>query len=139
MDLGLSSQQFWVLEAIAQQGDCSLGEILAELPMDQPTASRVLAVLQERALIEVSTDAMDRRRRLLRLTARGARVAQQCTTIAKQIRNAVIAGFSERELDNLATFLERILQNLDHLDKVAPAGKASGSSKGLSRAHASAS
>jgi len=54
--LGLTSQQFWILEAIAQRGECLLGEILAVLPMDQPTSSRVLAALRERALVTVDND-----------------------------------------------------------------------------------
>ena len=123
-DLGLSSQQFWVLEAIAQQGKCSFGELLVDLPLDQPTASRVLAELRSRDLVEVSMDSEDRRRRQLGLTPQGARMAQRCGTIAKQIRKALSAGFSGRELDDLATFLERILCNFDDLDMVSPPGQA---------------
>jgi DNA-binding MarR family transcriptional regulator len=119
-DLGLSSQQFWVLEAIAQLGTCSYGELLTDLPLDQPTASRVLAQLSRRGLVEVSMDSEDRRRRQLGLTPHGARIAQRCAAIAKQIRKALSAGFSGRELDQLATFLERILCNFDDLDVVTP-------------------
>ena len=116
----LSSQQFWVLEALAHLGKCSFGELLHGLPLDQPTASRVLAELRSRDLVDVSMDSDDRRRRQLSLTTNGARLAQQCGTIAKQIRKALSAGFSERELANLATFLERILRNFDGLDVISP-------------------
>jgi len=123
-DLGLSSQQFWVLEAIAQQGKCTFGEVLVGLPLDQPTASRVLAELRNRQLVEVSLDAHDRRRRKLSLTLNGSRMAQRCGTIAKQIRNALSAEFSERELADLVASLERILQNFDDLDVTSPPGQA---------------
>ena len=123
-DLGLSSQQFWVLEAIAQQGKCSFGELLVDLPLDQPTASRLLAELRRRDLVEVSMDSEDRRRRQLGLTPHGARIAQRCAAIAKQIRKALSAGFSGREQDQLATFLERMLCNFDDLDVVTPPGQA---------------
>jgi len=123
VSLGLSSQQFWVLEAIARQGTCSFGELLTGLPLDQPTASRMLAELRSRDLVEISTDADDRRRRRLGLTTDGARLAQQCSTIAKQIRKALSAGLSERELATLANLLGRILRNFDDLDAMSPAGQ----------------
>ena len=51
-------------------------------------------------------------------------MAQQCGTLAKQVRKALSAGFSERELANLATFLERILRNFDDLDVSSAPGQA---------------
>jgi MarR family transcriptional regulator for hemolysin len=135
--LGLSSQQFWVLEAIARQGKCSFGEIMAGLPLDQPTASRVLAELRNRDLIEISMDADDRRRRRLGLTTDGTRLAQQCGTIAKQIRKALSAGFSGSELATLATLLGRILYNFDDLDVTSPPGQDLPTGKQPARAPAS--
>ena len=137
VDVGLSSQQFWVLEAIAQQGKCSFGELLVDLPLDQPTASRVLAELRSRDLVEISMDSEDRRRRQLGLTPHGVRMAKRCGSIAKQIRKALSAGFSGRELDDLATFLERILCNFDDLDVVSPPGQALLTGRQLARSPSS--
>jgi DNA-binding MarR family transcriptional regulator len=122
--LRLSSQQFWVLEALAHLGKCSFGKLLVGLPLDQPTASRVLAELRSRDLVDVTMDSDDRRRRQLSLTTNGTHMAQQCGTIAKQVRKALNASFSESELANLATFLERILRNFDDLDVSSPPGQA---------------
>jgi DNA-binding MarR family transcriptional regulator len=135
--LGLSSQQFWILEAISDRGECSLCEILSVLPMDQPTASRVLAALQEQSLIKMDSDPDDRRRRTLRLTARGTRVAQQCKIIAKQVRTAVVAGFSDGELGRLGSYLRRLVENLDRLDEVSPPRLALDARRGLAKSHAS--
>lgn len=118
--LGLSSQKFWVLDALGQQDGCTLTKMLATLPIDQPTASRVLAGLRELGLVETATDPADRRKRQLQLTAEGARVARRCSAIAKQIRKAAVAGFSERELRDMGNFLERMLHNLDDLDDSFP-------------------
>jgi len=119
-ELGLSSQKFWVLEALAQQDDCTVTRLLSVLPMDQPTASRVLADLRNRGLVDVATNSDDRRCRQVYLSQTGSRVAQRCVAIAKQIRRASIVGFSEGELADLSVFLERILRNLDDLDEKAP-------------------
>ena len=116
----LSSQKFWMLEALMQQNGCTLAELLYGLAMDQPTASRVLAELRSRGLVEVAMDSEDRRRRILRLTAEGSLAARRCTAVAKQIRRALTARFSNKELANLCDYLERILHNFDDLDDVAP-------------------
>ena len=82
-EMRLSSQKFWVLEALVQQNGCTLAELLYGLAMDQPTASRVLAELRSRGLIEVTMDSDDRRRRIIRLTAQGSLAARQCSAVGK--------------------------------------------------------
>jgi DNA-binding MarR family transcriptional regulator len=137
--LGLSSQQFWILEAIFERGECSLGDILSALPMDQPTASRVLAALQERRLVETESDRKDRRRRCVRLTAPGKRLADHCATLAKQIRKAVLVGFTGAEISTLNACLARMVANLDRLDVLAPPDSAKGQTKALAKMRASGS
>ena len=118
--LGLSSQQFWVLEAVSQRGDCALADILATLPMDQPTTSRVIAALRERRLLETGSDSTDRRRRCVRLTAQGKRLAEHCTTVARQIRKALLVGLTQADIAMLTDCLARMVANLDRLDQIAP-------------------
>ncbi len=137
--LGLSTQQFWVLEAVFQRGECALSDILATLPMDQPTASRVLSALQERRLVEMESDATDRRRRCVRLTVQGARMAQHCTSIAKQIRKALLVGFSQNEIATLSDCLGRMVANLDRLDVVAPPETVKTSVRALAKTRAGGS
>ena len=137
--LGLSSQQFWVLETIYQRGECTLGDLPTTLPMDQPTTSRVLAALQNRALLEMETDSKDRRRRYVRLTAQGKRLAVQCTSIAKQIRRALLVGFSQTEVATLSDCLSRMVANLDRLDAVSPPDARKGRGNALAKGRASGS
>jgi DNA-binding MarR family transcriptional regulator len=119
--LGISSQQFWVLESVFQRGECGLGEILATLPMDQPTTSRVLAALQERRLVAIQSDVADRRRRRVRLTSQGKRLAAHCAVFAEEIRNALLVGLHAAELATLRQCLTRMVRNLDRLDGVETA------------------
>jgi DNA-binding MarR family transcriptional regulator len=137
--MGLSSQQFWVLEAIHQRGECPLSDILATLPMDQPTTSRVLAALQERGLVETQTDSNDRRCRRVRLTTQGERLAKHCTTIAKQIRKTLLVGFTQAEVATLSETLSRMVANLDRLDVVAPPDSTKNIGKALAKGRASGS
>jgi DNA-binding MarR family transcriptional regulator len=95
-DLRLSSQKFWLLEALEQQDGCTLAQLLGSLAMDQPTASRVLAELRSRGLVHVAMDSRDRRRRQLKLTAEGARVARRCSAVAQRVRKAGQPGRAPR-------------------------------------------
>jgi MarR family transcriptional regulator, transcriptional regulator for hemolysin len=131
--LGLSSQQFWILEAIAQRGESCLGELLSTLPMDQPTASRVLSALQGRHLIQMESDTEDRRRRRVRLTAQGKRLASLCSGIAKQIRKALLVGFTQTEIAALSDCLVRMVANLDRLDAVSPPAAVKSGARALAK------
>lgn len=138
-NLGLSSQQFWILEAIAQRGECCLGELLSTLPMDQPTASRVLSALQDRRLVQMESDLQDRRRRRVRLTAQGKRLAVHCSAIAKQIRKALLVGFAQAEIAALSDCLARMVANLDRLDVVSPPAAAKIGARALAKSRAGGS
>ena len=124
--LGISSQQFWVLESVFQRGECGLSEILATLPIDQPTTSRVLAALHERRLVHIQSDVTDRRRRRVSLTSHGRRLAAHCATFADEIRKALLVGFHAAELATLRDCLTRMVTNLDRLDGAAGAKSCGG-------------
>ncbi len=119
-DLKLSTQQFWLLVTLCEQQGASLADILAALPMDQPTASRVVAAVCRRRLVRIRNDPKDRRRRLMTLTARGQAYATRCLTVAAQVRGAIVAGFSADEITTFRGWLRRIVTNLDELDRTCP-------------------
>ena len=129
-DLGLSNQQFWLLVALVERQGASLAEILAALPMDQPTASRVLAALSLRKLVRLDSDPGDRRRRRMVLTPRGEQFGARCLVVAAQVRQAAEAHFSSDEIATLRGWLRRIVDNLDELDRHSPPDPAS-STNGL--------
>lgn len=111
--LDLSVQQFWVLVALHERAGSCLADLVATLPMDQPTASRVVTSLGERGLLTQVSDDGDRRRRRLLLTRKGTALGPRLTDIASQVRDVVSAHFSGRELATLRSFLNRISENLD--------------------------
>ncbi len=124
-DLALSNQQFWLLVALVERKGESLAEILAALPMDQPTASRVLAALSRRKLVRLDSDPADRRRRRMVLTPRGEQFAARCLAVAEEVRKAAVAHFSPDEIATLRGWLRRMVDNLDELDRISPPSSAS--------------
>lgn len=119
-DLKLSTQQFWLLVALCERQGASLADILAALPMDQPTASRVVAAVCRRKLVHIQNDPKDRRRRLMRLTPKGQEFAERCLAVAAQVRGAIVDRFSPDEITTLRGWLRRIVENLDELDRTSP-------------------
>jgi DNA-binding MarR family transcriptional regulator len=119
-DLKLSTQQFWLLVALVERQEASLADILAALPMDQPTASRVVAAVCRRKLVRIENDPKDRRRRLMTLTPKGHEFAERCLSVAAQVREALVDGFSPHEITTLRGWLGRMVGNLDELDRTSP-------------------
>jgi DNA-binding MarR family transcriptional regulator len=112
----LSVQQFWALVGIQDAGPVSLRELSDRLRIDQPTASRVVATLTRRRLVRIAEDPADRRRLVLATTGEGAELAARIRPIARELRSAIVAGFSEAEVAALRGSLRRILHNLDRLE-----------------------
>jgi DNA-binding MarR family transcriptional regulator len=112
----LTPQQFWVLLGIQEAGPISLGALAERLPIDGPTASRVVASLTRRRLVRLGEDPADRRRLLIGITPEGADLAGRLRPVARDLRETLTAGFSASELSQLRTSLRRILGNLDRFE-----------------------
>src|SRR5512144_1503291 len=93
----LTTQQFWVLVAIYEHPGFSLGQLAAHLRMDEPTASRVVAALMKRKLVQVKGDAADRRRACIHLRAPGAELGKELRALAMTVRAAVVQGLRPTE------------------------------------------
>ena len=84
---GLGRAHHRALYFIARQPDLTISELLKILAITKQSLGRVLTDLAEKALVETRTGVVDRRQKLLRLTAEGARFEAQlfdarhaCTT-----------------------------------------------------------
>ena len=116
----LSPQQFWSLVGIDEAGPLSLGALADRLRMDQPTASRVVAALTKRKLIRMTEDPADRRRLVLDTTREGAELAARLRPIARDLREALVAGFTPAEVAALRGALLKIVENLDRFEARRP-------------------
>jgi DNA-binding MarR family transcriptional regulator len=112
----LSPQQFWALLGIRAAEPLSLGALAERLPIDTPTASRVVASLTRRRLVRMAEDPSDRRRLLIETTPEGAELAARLRPVARDLRDALVAGFSPGELAALRGALRRVLGNLDRYE-----------------------
>src|SRR5712671_4077924 len=99
--LGLTSQQFWFVNAARELPGASLGEIARRRRMDPPTASRLAEGLARRGLVRTAHDDRDRRALHIVLTPAGAKAAERIAPVVASVRNALVRGMSRREQDAL--------------------------------------
>ena len=116
-DRGLTPQQFWILIAIHETPAVSQSAIAERTFADAPTVSRAIAPLVERGLARAATDPADRRRTQLTLTPSGAKLARSLAPIAREIRETVVAGMTDAEVEALNAALDRVVSNLDRLER----------------------
>lgn len=113
----LNPQRFWVLVNLLEAPGSTLRELARRLRMDEPSASRIVASLVRRRLVRAGEDSTDRRRRPLELTPDGLRLARTVSPIAREVRRAVEAGFTDEEKDALRRLLGRVVENMAALER----------------------
>lgn len=111
--LGLTSQQFWFVNAARELPGASLGEIARWQRMDAPTASRLAEGLARRGFVRTVPDDRDRRALRVLLTPAGARLADRIAPLATSVRSAVVRGMSRREQEALRAALRRVVSNVE--------------------------
>jgi DNA-binding MarR family transcriptional regulator len=123
--LGLTSQQFWFVNAAREVPGASLGEIARRQRMDAPTASRLAEGLARRGLVRTAQDDRDRRALRVLLTPAGARLAERIAPVAASVRSAVVRGMSRREQEALRAALRRVVANVETFAATATAERRS--------------
>jgi DNA-binding MarR family transcriptional regulator len=111
-DIGVTGPQRLVLRVAGLSPGLSAGDLAAVLHVHPSTLTGVLQRLVAQRLLVRSEDPADRRRAVLRLTARGARVnAMRQGTVEGAIAQA-LDGVSDRDREATKRVLERIAASL---------------------------
>jgi DNA-binding MarR family transcriptional regulator len=113
--LGLNSQQFWSLVAIAEQTSASQAELAARLRVDEATTCRVVRTLGDAALVAAVRDPEDRRRVRLELTPEGAALARRLLPVVREIRGAIENALTPDEREATRAGLIKVLARLGAL------------------------
>jgi len=116
---GLTPQQFWVLIHVREREGLALHELAERLRLDQPTTSRIVALLRRRKLVRMGGHPGDRRRCSLRLTDTGAALSAQLHPLVREVREAVVHGMSAAEQDRLRRMLRQVMANMERFESAA--------------------
>ncbi|MET3791489.1 MarR family winged helix-turn-helix transcriptional regulator [Aquamicrobium terrae] len=86
---GITSGQFSLLMSLNRPAPPSIGSVASLLAMDRTTLTANLKPLERRGLVEMVADPLDRRARLLRLTAAGRAVLVEAVPIWMRVHAAI--------------------------------------------------
>jgi DNA-binding MarR family transcriptional regulator len=118
---GLTPQQFWVLVNVREREGLALHELAERLHLDQPTTSRIVALLRRRRLVRMGGHPGDRRRCCLGLTAPGATLIERLHPLAHEVREAVVHGMSAADQGRFRRLLRQVMANMERFESAAPA------------------
>jgi DNA-binding MarR family transcriptional regulator len=106
--LGLNNWQFTLLIALTTDEPRSVNQIAAELGMDRTTATKNLALLERRGLIEARVDEMDRRVRRNMLTEAGRSLQDRAALRWQQVNGEIASGLKHDQLAALQAALDAL-------------------------------
>ncbi|BDG04124.1 MarR family winged helix-turn-helix transcriptional regulator [Anaeromyxobacter oryzae] len=115
--LRLTTQQFWGVYCLRQVPGLTPGELGQWMLLDAPAASRLVADLSKRKLIDVRPDRDDRRRMRLFLSDKGEQVGQRAQVIVDEYHQSIARGITEDELRALRAGLTKVVDNLSGFDE----------------------
>ena len=113
-DLGVT-QARWTTMVYLQQGGEGLTqrELARLMAIENPTLVRLLDSLEQQGLIERRPCPHDRRARRLHLTKDGTEFMNVLTERAARLREEMLEGISDRDIEGAVKVFHRILENAE--------------------------
>ena len=111
--IGVTGPQRLVLKVVSLMPGLSAGDLAALLHVHPSTLTGVLQRLVDQRLLLRTSDAADRRRAVLRLTARGARINSAATATVESAISRVLARTTNGDRAACRAVLERIAVELE--------------------------
>lgn len=106
--LGLTGPQFAALLRLAEAGRATQNQLGRMAAMDSATVQGVVRRLALRGLVRVALDPMDRRARVLSVTAEGHALLAEGKAAGKRANDALLAPLDPGERAHLLSLLQRL-------------------------------
>ena len=110
--LGLTTGQFPVLLALWERDGLAQSELVRIVRVEQPTMAQTLSRMERDGLIARAADPDDRRRALVRLTARGHAVQAPAVAAAHEVNHLAGRGLSDAQTREFLAVLMQMSANL---------------------------
>ena len=101
------------LDAIIELGPVRMSDLATALRVDASTATRTVARLADAGLVTRVEGERDRRVVKVEATEQGRRRQAQMVESATEALTEILGAFAPDEVDELATYLERLVASLD--------------------------
>lgn len=115
--INLTAEQWGVLAQLWERGHIAQDELAHYLCVDKSSLSRVLAVLERRALVLSKRDPADARRKILYPSSDTERFKPFCRQVAASSLEQILDGVTDEDLAVCCEVLKRVKQNLRKLSE----------------------
>lgn len=119
---GLTVPQWRLICVLAEDGALTQGQIVVRTIMDKVTVSRAAQGLLNRHLVSRTAHAADGRSHVLALSPQGERLYAEIAPMALAYEQALIAGLSSGEVEDLERLLLRLQSAATALAAADPPG-----------------
>ncbi|NMC30510.1 MAG: MarR family transcriptional regulator [Pelolinea sp.] len=109
---GLYQGQAKLLMILYREDGISHSKVASELRISPAAASKVIKRMEQDGYVSRMTDGADERVSRVFLQPKGQILANKIHAIFQQLDQSMLEGFSDREIQELYGFLERVLKNL---------------------------
>ncbi|MBE7219845.1 MAG: MarR family transcriptional regulator [Caulobacteraceae bacterium] len=100
-DAGVTEQQWRVLRVLVDEGPIETSRLATSAMLLAPSVSRILRELSARGLISRASDADDRRKFIVQITAEGRRLLEATALRTLEVIACYTAGFGSERLQRL--------------------------------------
>ncbi|MBT9368473.1 MarR family winged helix-turn-helix transcriptional regulator [Rhizobium sp. CSW-27] len=111
-ETGLTLARARALFALSRRGSLSQKDLAQELEIETPTLVRLLDGMEKQNLIERRAGGGDRRVKEIHVTPEGETVGQQVQMLARDLRNRLVDGIPEQDLEVALRVLLQLNRNL---------------------------
>lgn len=111
--IDISPEQWVLLKIVTQYDGISQVDLAQKAVKDTASITRILDILQKKALLTREQDANDRRKYLVTATKTGKEFIERHMDSIINIRKQALKGISKTELDTLRALLEKMQKNMD--------------------------
>jgi DNA-binding MarR family transcriptional regulator len=108
----LTAEQWAILSALWQRGDCSQTELGRAAGRDRPGVTRLVDALEKKKLVSRADVPGDRRSYRVRLTASGRRLHIVLGRLIEDVVGRALHGMPAKEREALRTNLRQIARNV---------------------------
>jgi MarR family transcriptional regulator, lower aerobic nicotinate degradation pathway regulator len=104
----VTSLQFAILQTLVDEPGADQITVAQRVALDAATSGSVIMRLEERGWLRREPSPLDRRRKLLWLTAEGEKMAMDMKKPARKVQQRLLAGLSEAEKGQFLEMLKKI-------------------------------
>jgi DNA-binding MarR family transcriptional regulator len=112
-DEGVSLGMWYFLCALWQQDGISQRELSRRVGTMEPTTVSALAQMERRGLVQRQRDPLDQRRRVVRLTRKGAALRDRLQPLSGSLETPEQLGLADAEVTTLRDLLDRVVAALE--------------------------